>query len=114
MKSLKSLVAIAIIALISLPFSACEDTASESCEQQDMNEILECGAEKNVEVCCTTDADCIYKYDGQDYPDTNEGLTDLADALGCTYKGSADYKEQHELIIKNLVALKERARVGSY
>lgn len=114
MKIFKSFMAIALIAFIPFMFTACEDATDESCEQQDMNEVLNCGAEKNVEVCCTEGAECVYKYDGQDYPDTMEGLTNLADALGCVYKSSDAYEEQHELIIQHLISLKERARVGSY
>lgn len=114
MKLLKTMMAIAIIALIPLVYSGCEDAADESCEQQDMNEILTCGEEKNVEVCCTSGADCVYKYNGQDYPDTEAGLNNLADALGCTYKSSEDYDEQMELIITNLIALREKAKEGIY
>jgi hypothetical protein len=114
MKTLKSLLAIALFALIILPFSSCEDLGGESCEQQDMNEILTCGSEKNVEVCCESGSECVYKYNGQEYADTESGLTDLADALGCTYKGSDGYDEQMELIINSLVELKEKARLGSY
>ncbi len=112
MKLLKPLVNFAIITLISLSFSACEKAASESCEQKDMNEVLECGEEKNVEVCCTTDSACVYKYDGIEYPDTPVGLNNLADALGCTYKSSANYDEQKQLIIKHLIALKDLANNG--
>ena len=101
-----------IITLISVSFPACEKAADESCEQQDMNEILNCGSEKNVEVCCTTGSSCIYKYNGIEYPDTNVGLNNLADALGCTYKSSVDYEEQKQLIIKHLIALKDRASDG--
>ena len=114
MKILKSIVALAILTLISLSFPACEKTGAENCEQQDMNEILNCGTEKNVEVCCEVDAACVYKYNGIEYPDTNTGLNELADALGCTYKSSADYDEQKQLIISHLIALKERACVGVY
>ncbi len=112
MKTLKSLVAIAIIVLISLPFSSCEDLGDESCEQQDMNLVLDCGSEKNVEVCCTTDADCVYKYNGQEYPDSNAGRSDLSDALGCNYKSSGENDAQKELIIKILIELKEKAKMG--
>ena len=111
MKLLKSMVVVSVIALISLPFSGCDSgVASENCEQQDMNEILNCGAETNVEVCCEIGAACVYKYNGQDYPDTEAGLNDLADALGCTYKSSEDNDAQKELIIKLLIELKERVR----
>ncbi len=114
MKLLKSLLAIITVALIPLAFSGCEDNETESCEQQDMNEVLDCGGEKNVEVCCETGADCIYKYDGQEYPDTTAGLTDLADALGCSYKSSDEYAAQKELIINNLIELRDRALLGTY
>jgi len=111
MKLLKSMVVISIIALISLPFSGCDSgEASENCTEQDMNEILNCGTETNVEVCCEIGAACVYKYNGQDYPDTDAGLNDLADALGCTYKSSEENDEQKELIIKALIALKKRVR----
>ena len=114
MKLLKLWAAIVIITLVPVAFSGCEDSADESCEQQDMNEILDCGVEKNVEVCCTSGAACIYEYEGQEYPDTETGLNNLADALGCSYKGSDDYDEQNTLIVNALIALKERAKSGSY
>jgi len=110
MKLLKSLVAIAIVASFSLPISSCNDAVTESCEQQDMSEILNCDSEKNVEVCCETGAACVYKYNGQEYPDTQEGLSELADALGCTYKNAVAENEQKELIIKNLIELKSQAK----
>lgn len=112
MKNLKSLAAIAIIALLSITFSACEKTEDESCEQQDMNEVLNCGEEKNVEVCCTTGSSCVYKYNGIEYPDTNTGLNNLADALGCTYKNAPDYEEQKLILIQHLISLKDRANNG--
>ncbi len=113
MKNFKSFAIVVMIALIPLAFTACEDMIDESCEQQDMNEVLNCGAEKNVEVCCTEGAACVYKYNGTEYPDSNEGLSNLADALGCTYKSSEEYIEQKELIIKLLIDLKDRARIGN-
>jgi len=114
MKLLKLWAAIALIALIPLAFSGCEDSSDESCEQQDMNEILTCDGEKNVEVCCTAGADCVYKFNGTDYPDTETGLNNLADALGCTYKSADDYDEQNALIIKTLIALREKAKSRSF
>lgn len=118
MKLIKSLAAIVIIALFTISFSACEKDASadasadESCVQQDMNEVLTCDGEKNVEVCCITGAGCVYKYDGQEYADNDEGLNSLADALGCTYKKSANYEDEKKLIISNLISLKDRAWSG--
>ena len=109
MKILKSFAAIVIIALISISFSACEAESDESCEQQDMNEVLNCGEEKNVEVCCVSGSTCTYKYNGTEYPDTDTGLNNLADALGCTYKSSADYEKQKQIIIERLINLKNLA-----
>jgi len=113
MKIFKTLAAFAVIALIGISFLACEkEEDDESCEQQDMNEVLNCGEEKNVEVCCISGASCTYKYNGTEYPDTSEGLNDLADALGCTYKSSEDYEKQKLILIEHLIALKFRASSG--
>lgn len=113
MKLFKYFIALTIITIVIVPISGCTETPIESCEQQDMNQILDCGVEKNVEVCCETGADCVYKYAGQDYPDTQAGLNDLADALGCDYKSSVDMAAQKELIIKSLKALRHRAWLGT-
>ncbi len=111
MKLLKTLAAIVVVALVAFTYS-CEKDDTESCEQQDMNEILDCGSEKNVEVCCTTAAGCVYKYNGQEYPDTNTGLNELADALGCSYKSSPNHEQEKKLIIENLLSLKDKAWSG--
>jgi len=110
MKLIKSLVVISIIFSFSFPISSCNDVITETCEQQDMNEVLNCDSEKIVEVCCETGTACVYKYNGQDYPDTDEGLSNLADALGCTYKSTVVNSKQKELIIQTLISLKEKAR----
>lgn len=109
MKLIKSMLTIAIITIISISYSGCEKALTDSCEQQDMNEVLDCGSEKNVEVCCTAGLACVYKYNGQEYPDTNAGLSSLADALGCNYKSSIEKEKQKKLIIKHLIALKKKA-----
>ena len=115
MKTLKTVLALLLIAIIPMVYSGCaEDGEDESCEQQDMNEILTCDGEKNVEVCCVSGAECVYKFDGTEYPDTNEGLNDLADALGCTYKSLTDQEAEREMIIERLIALRDKAKVGSY
>jgi len=113
MKIFKSIIGIALIACMPFTFSSCEETGDESCEQQDMNEVMNCGAEKNVEVCCTEGADCVYKYNGTEYADNVEGLNNLADALGCTYKSSPAYEDEKALIIKYLKELKDKARASS-
>jgi len=112
MKILKSVIAIAFIALLAIPYSSCNKEDEESCEQQDMNEVLNCGEEKNVEVCCVSGSSCTYKYDGNEYPDTDQGLNDLADALGCSYKGSAEYEAQQIIIKAELLKLRDLASCG--
>ncbi len=112
MKILKSYATILILCLLAVSYSSCEKDSGESCEQQDMNQILNCGAETNVEVCCTTGAGCVYKYNGVEYPDTNAGLNNLADALGCTYKSSPNYDKEKDIIIEHLISLKDRAWSG--
>lgn len=112
MKILKSFLAIAFISVLALPYNSCQKADEESCEQQDMNEVLNCGEEKNVEVCCVSGSSCTYKYNGTEYPDTDQGLNDLADALGCSYKGSADYETQQEIIKTELLKLRDLASCG--
>ena len=114
MKNLKHVLILALISFGTLGFNGCtEDEVSKSCEQQDMNEILNCGEQKNVEVCCTEGSDCVYSYNGIDYPNTSQGLSDLADALGCTTTKSADYEEQHALVIMHLKKMMENAKATS-
>ncbi len=113
MKILNYFTAIVFVAIVSFTITACTDNPTENCEQQDMNEILNCGVEKNVEVCCETGASCVYTYNGTDYPDTQQGLNDLADALGCDYKSAEVSDSQKQLIIKNLIELKDKARLGN-
>lgn len=115
MKTLKTVLALLLIATIPLVYSGCaDDGEDESCAQQDMNEILTCDGETNVEVCCVAGAACVYKFNGTDYPDTEAGLNDLADALGCTYKSLDAQNAEKELIIEKLIELREKARIGLY
>ena len=115
MKTLKTTLALMLIAAVPVFYSGCTDDGSdESCEQQDMNEILTCDGETNVEVCCVAGADCVYKFNGEEYPDTAQGLNDLADALGCTYKSVEAQTSEKAFIIQKLEELRDKARFGSY
>ena len=100
--------------IITLSLSACTENNKESCEQQDMNEILNCGVEKNVEVCCETGASCVYKYNGNEFPDTEAGLSALSDSLDCSYKSAEVGDSQKQLIIKSLIELKDKALLGNF
>lgn len=113
--TLKTVLFSMLIALVPMLYYGCDSSGDdESCEQQDMSEILTCDGEKNVEVCCVAGSDCVYKFDGQEYPDTEQGLNNLADALGCTYKSIEAQDAEKNLIIEELVKLREKARLGSY
>jgi len=111
MKLLNYLAALVFLTMIS--FSACNEGATESCEQQDMNEILNCGVETNVEVCCETGSNCVYKYNGNEFPDTQTGLSALADSLDCSYKSSGVNESRKQMIINSLIELKNKARYGN-
>lgn len=58
-----------------ITFSACNEPV-ESCKEDEI-----C-ATKTVTACCT-DATCVYKFNGKEYPDTDAGLTQLSIDLGC-------------------------------
>jgi hypothetical protein len=59
---------------------ACEDDPEETCLQDEICDF------KFVTICCTVENDeevCVYKYDGNEYPDTEAGLAQVAELLGC-------------------------------
>ncbi len=113
MKTLKTVLALMLIATIPMVYSGCaDDGEDEFCEQYDMNETLNCDGETIVESCCVTGGECVYKFNGQEYPDTIDGLNDLADALGCTTKSTEAQAAEKELIIQKLIELRDKARMG--
>jgi len=85
--------------------TGCEDDPKEACEQD-----LFCDDTIEVTACCTDGKDCYYTYNGVEYPDTDQGLADLAAALDCAK--SATKSEQNFIMVK-LQALLESARQES-
>jgi len=88
--------------------TGCEEDPKESCEQD-----LFCENTVEVTACCTDGADCYYTYDGQNYPDTDQGLLDLIEALDCTTTKSASLEEANEDLVYRLQAMLEEARISS-
>ncbi len=87
--------------------TGCEKEPEESC-QQDMF----CDGEVAVTACCVDGGGCYYTYNGKDYPDTDQGLEDLIDALDCTTaKKSVSIEEQNEYLMARLKWLIEEARI---
>jgi hypothetical protein len=89
--------------------TGCELDPEETC-QQDMF----CDGTVSVTACCTDGEDCYYSYKGKKYPDTEQGLADLIDALDCTTaKKSASFEEQKAFLVARLKYLIEDARIKS-
>ena len=101
----KVLYTLSVIAttFILLTIYRCETDPDEICKL-DPNPICE---DKNVTTCCTED-ECVYKYNGKEYPDSDEGRIQLAKDMGCSSaslksNGSVDYTE----VVNYLIALKQ-------
>jgi len=88
--------------------TGCEEEPKESCEQD-----LFCDNTVEVTACCTDGTDCYYTYNGQNYPDTQQGLQDLIEALDCTTTKSASLEEAYEELGFRLQAMLEEARILS-
>jgi hypothetical protein len=86
--------------------TGCEDDdPKEACEQD-----LFCDDTVEVTACCTDGEECYYTYGGIDYPDTDQGLLDLAKALDCAKSAT---KSEQNYIMAKLQALLESARQAS-
>lgn len=88
--------------------TACEEDPKEACEQD-----LFCDDTMEVTACCTDGSDCYYTYNGVDYPDTAEGLSNLVEALDCTTTKSVTIDGPNGEMVARLQALLEEARIQS-
>lgn len=102
--SFKSL--LLIISSIFLITVSCEEIAPETCQEDEI-----CDG-KSVQACCTATIDdgydCVYKYDGKEYPDSDIDV--LADLLGCADTKSTSFEKDNEAIIAALQELMDRVR----
>ena len=55
----------------------CDPTEEESCESFNPPQ---CSAPDDATICCDNDV-CYYTYQGQTYPDTDQGMEDLITAM---------------------------------
>lgn len=88
--------------------TGCEEDPVEACEQD-----LFCDNTIEVTACCTDGTDCYYTYGEVDYPDTEEGLLDLLEAMDCVSKSSAKVDEESDYMMARLQAMLEEARINS-
>jgi hypothetical protein len=95
MKKTFVIIAILLIGGVVALTTGCEDDPKEAC-QQDMF----CDGTVSVTACCTEGEDCYYTYNGNEYPDTDEGLTQLIEDLDCTTTKSTEHMEGDELSIR--------------
>lgn len=89
--------------------TGCEEEPLEACEQD-----LFCDGTVEVTACCTDGQDCYYTYNGVDYPDTNEGITNLIEALDCTTAKKASMEDDaYAYTFARLKTMLEEARIRS-
>lgn len=82
--------------------TACEeDEAKEVCEQEEV-----CEGEPEVTLCCTEETDCYWTYNGKNYADTDEGIDQLYNDLGCATDAKSG-EVNHEILTK-LLNLRDR------
>lgn len=74
--------------------------AKEACEQD-----IFCEGEPEITLCCTDGTACYWTYNGNNYPDTPEGLDQLYNDLGCTTTTKAG---DYNYIMEELLAMRER------
>jgi len=84
--------------------TSCEEDPKEACDQEEF-----CEGEPEVTLCCTDGEECYWTYDGNEYADTDSGLDDLFNDLGCTSTTKSANNEQiREDIYNRLFAMRER------
>ncbi len=104
MKKIFLLFSLLLIGSLILIVTNCEKDPEESCQQDTF-----CDAQIEVTVCCTS-LECVYKYNGKEYPDNEEGENQLAEDLGCSSAKSTTYERDMAAIIKQLQELMDKTR----
>lgn len=94
-----------IASFIIIGLNGCIEEPEESCEPDGTF----CNNTKLVTFCCTED-ECIYKYNGKEYPEDN--LDELATDLGCGTASTGIRSADNTLIIEQLLKLKEKVQKG--
>ncbi|MFC2151061.1 hypothetical protein ACFLSE_00925 [Bacteroidota bacterium] len=103
MKKLLLILTFVLTGAIFVVNTSCEDDPKEACEQD-----LFCDDTVEVTACCTDGANCYYTYNGINYPDTDQGLLDLIEALDCSTKSVSI--DGDDYMVVRLQALLEEAR----
>ncbi|MFO7938926.1 MAG: hypothetical protein R6U66_04165 [Bacteroidales bacterium] len=98
----------------------CEEDTEEVCLQDEIQSCsLEDGGFPTVTYCSPDGEEGYYTYNGTDYPDNDQGMVKLYADLGCqdddssTTKSSKELKQCRDLVIGQLIALKEETIILS-
>ena len=105
MKKIYYLVSALVVATFIGFIYSCETDPDESCNKDEI-----C-TDKFVTVCCTDD-ECVYKYDGKEYADTEESRDALAIEMGCSVSTLKSYKQDLNAIKIRLQDLMNRTKAG--
>jgi len=109
MKMKAIIISLLLIVTIIAVHTACEPDPTEACEQD-----MFCDNTVEVTACCTDGEDCYYTYNGQEYPDTEQGLLDLIAALDCPTTKSVSVDGANDSMYARLQTLLEEARKLSF
>jgi len=77
MRKLVFLLPLFLLGLVITMNTGC-DEVTEECSSDEI-----CTGKDPVTSCCTEGSACVWKYNGVEYPDTEQGLIDLMAALDC-------------------------------
>jgi hypothetical protein len=86
---------------------SCETDPEETCLQDEFCDIP-------VTACCDDNDVCVFKYNGKEYPDTDEGMAQLLEDLDCVATieklESVEQKSANAEIVDRLKNLMSRVR----
>ncbi len=89
--------------------ASCEQEAKETCQQD-----VFCDGSVTVTASCTNGKDCYFTYNGEKYPDTEEGIDNLINDLNCsTAKNFSSVEEKNAYFYQRLQWLVQETRILS-
>jgi hypothetical protein len=92
-----------LITLLSIVQYGCETDPEEVCEEYAACDV-------SATACCTDETNCYYKYNGITYPDTDEGLAALLEAM-CPEASAVELKSIQENLNAHTLELINKARL---
>ncbi|MFA6402084.1 MAG: hypothetical protein WCX31_10735 [Salinivirgaceae bacterium] len=107
MRKLFLLLPLVVLGVVLTMNTGC-DQVTEECSSDEI-----CTGKDPVTSCCTDGSACVWKYNGVEYPDTDQGLADLKAALDCSTAKSATVGCDIDEIEMRLQELMENTRAAS-